>query len=226
MKMWQTSDRIIPRSYRMMPCFGVSTYTLVNDKNVQTFVKFIFTSELGVHSFVWDEALKLAGQDPDFHRKDLSRAIDSGAPARWKFGVQLISEADQDNFDFDILDATKAWPEELILIRYVGELELNRNVDESFTETEQVAFCTSRIVDGNDYSNDPLLQGRNFSYFDTQLSRLDSNWQEVPINRAVCPYMNFHRNGQGRHTMTKGKINSWPNRFDSNPSTNHTNTAG
>lgn len=226
MFMWAMSDRGIPRSYRMMQGFGVNTFSLVNAKGERTFVKFIFTPELGVHSFVWDEALKLAGQDPDFHRKDLYEAIESGAPPKWKFGVQCVPEKDQDNFEFDILDATKVWPEELVPIRYVGELELNRNVDEYFTETEQVAFCTSHIVPGIDFSNDPLLQGRNFSYFDTQLSRLGINWQELPINRPVCPVMNFNRDGQGRHTITKGKINYWPNRLEANPPTSHTQTPG
>ncbi|KAK5034415.1 catalase 1 [Exophiala sideris] len=218
---WAMSDRGIPRSYRMMQGFGVNTFSLINAEGKRTFVKFIWTPELGVHSFVWDEALKLAGQDPDFHRKDLYEAIDNGAYPKWKFGVQLIKEEDEHNFDFDILDATKVWPEEQVPIRYVGELELNRNVDEYFTETEQVAFCTSHIVPGIDFSNDPLLQGRNFSYFDTQLSRLGINWQELPINRPVCPMMNFNRDGQGRHTITKGKANYWPNRFEANPPTGH-----
>jgi catalase len=223
---WNMSDRGIPRSYRMMQGFGVNTYSLVNDKGERSFVKFHFTPELGVHSFVWDEALKLAGQDPDFHRKDLYEAIDNGAPPKWKFGIQVLKESQQDDFDFDILDATKVWPEEQVPVRYIGELELNRNVDEYFTETEQVAFCTSHIVPGIDFSADPLLQGRNFSYFDTQLSRLGINWQELPINRPVCPYLNFNRDGQGRHTITKGEVNYWPNRFEANPPANHTGTKG
>jgi catalase len=214
---WAMSDRGIPRSYRMMQGFGVNTFGLVNAKGERTFCKFIWTPELGVHSFVWDEALKLAGQDPDFHRKDLYEAINNKAYAKWKFGLQLIPEKDEHKFDFDILDATKVWPEDQIPIRYIGEMELNRNVDEYFTETEQVAFCTSHIVPGIDFTNDPLLQGRNFSYFDTQLSRLGINWQELPINRPVCPYLNFNRDGQGRHTITRGKVNYWPNRFDANP---------
>jgi catalase len=214
---WAMSDRGIPRSYRMMQGFGVNTFSLINSKGQRTFCKFIFTPELGVHSLVWDEALKLAGQDPDFHRKDLYEAIDNKAYPRWKFGIQCIPEADQDKFAFDILDATKVWPEELLPIRYIGELEVNRNVDEFFTETEQAAYCTSHIIPGIDFSPDPLLQGRNFSYFDTQLSRLGINWQELPINRPVCPVLNFNRDGQGRHTITKGKVNYWPNRFDANP---------
>jgi catalase len=211
--MWTQSDRAIPRSYRMMQGFGVNTFTLTNDKGERSFVKFTFTPELGVHSLVWDEALKLAGQDPDFHRKDLWEAIENGAFPKWKFGIQTIPEAEQDNFEFDILDATKVWPEELVPIRYIGTLELNRNVDEFFTQTEQSAYCTSHIVPGIGFSDDPLLQGRNFSYFDTQLSRLGVNWQELPINKPVCPVMNHNRDGQGRHTITKGQVNYWPNRF-------------
>jgi len=217
MVQWQMSDRTIPRSYRMMQGFGVNTYSLINGKGERNFVKFIFTPELGVHSLVWDEALKLAGQDPDFHRKDLYEAIDNGAFPKWKFGVQVIKEEDEHKFEFDILDATKVWPEELVPIEYFGELELNRNVDEYFTQTEQVAFCTSHIVPGIDFSDDPLLQGRNFSYQDTQLSRLGINWQELPINRPVCPVLNNNRDGQGRHTITKGTVNYWPNRFSANP---------
>ncbi|KAK0747386.1 catalase-like domain-containing protein [Apiosordaria backusii] len=203
-----------PRSYRMMQGFGVNTFTLINAKGERHFVKFIFTPELGVHSLVWDEALKLAGQDPDFHRKDLWEAIENGVFPKWKFGIQVIPEADEHKFDFDILDATKIWPEDLIPTRYIGEFELNRNPDEFFPQTEQVAFCTSHIVPGIGFSDDPLLQGRNFSYFDTQLSRLGINWQELPINRPVCPVMNFNRDGAMRHTITKGTVNYWPNRFE------------
>lgn len=217
MFMWTQSDRAIPRSYRMMQGFGVNTYTLQNDKNERHFVKFIFTPELGVHSLVWDEALKLAGQDPDFHRKDLWEAIENGAFPKWKFGIQVIPESKEHDFEFDILDATKIWPEELVPIRYIGELELNRNPDEFFPQTEQVAFCTSHIVPGIGFSDDPLLQGRNFSYFDTQISRLGINWEELPINRPVCPVMNNNRDGAMRHTITKGKVNYWPNRFDAVP---------
>lgn len=217
MFMWTNSDRGIPRSYRMMQGFGVNTYTLYNANKERFLVKFHFKPQLGVHSFVWDEALKLAGQDPDFHRKDLYEAIDNGLFPKWDFGVQVIPEGDQDKFEFDPLDATKVWPEELIPIEYVGELELNRNVDEYFTETEQVAFCTGHIVPGIGFSDDPLLQGRNFSYSDTQLSRLGTNWQELPINRPVCPVMNQNRDGAMRHRITKGQVNYWPNRFEATP---------
>ncbi|KAI0395303.1 catalase-domain-containing protein [Xylariaceae sp. FL0594] len=217
MFMWAMSDRAIPRSYRMMQGFGVNTFTLINKNGERSFVKFIFTPELGVHSFVWDEALKLAGQDPDFHRKDLWEAIENGAFPKWKFGIQVIPESKEHDFEFDILDATKVWPEDLIPVRYIGELELNRNVDEYFPQTEQVAFCTAHMVPGIGHSDDPLLQGRSFSYFDTQLSRLGVNWQELPINKPVCPVMNFNRDGQGRHTITKGTVNYWPNRFGVRP---------
>lgn len=217
MFMWAMSDRAIPRSFRMMQGFGVNTFTLINKKGERHFVKFHFTPELGVHSFVWDEALKLAGQDPDFHRKDLAEAIENGAYPKWKFGIQTIPESQEHDFDFDILDATKIWPEDLVPVRYIGELELNRNVDEYFPQTEQVAFCTAHMVPGIGHSDDPLLQGRSFSYFDTQLSRLGINWQELPINKPVCPVMNFNRDGQGRHTITKGTVNYWPNRFEARP---------
>jgi len=217
MFMWAMSDRGIPRSYRMMQGFGVNTFTLTNKEGVRSFVKFHFTPTLGVHSLVWDEALKLAGQDPDFHRKDLGVAIENGAFPTWKFGIQVCPESRQDEFDFDILDATKVWPEEIFPVRYIGEMQLNRNVDEYFPQTEQVAFCTAHLVPGIGFSDDPLLQGRNFSYFDTQLSRLGVNWQELPINRPVCPVMNNHRDGQMRHKIQKGKINYHPNRYDQVP---------
>lgn len=200
-----------------MQGFGVNTFSLVNAKGERVFVKFHFTPELGVHSLVWDEALKINGQDPDFHRKDLWEAIEAGSYPKWKFGVQVIKEADEHNFDFDILDATKVWPEDLIPVRYVGTLELNANPDNYFAQTEQVAFCTSHIVPGIDYSDDPLLQGRNFSYFDTQLSRLGVNWQDIPINRPVCPVMNNNRDGQGQRKIHRGNVNYWPNRYEANP---------
>jgi catalase len=201
----------------MMQGFGVNTFTLINDKGERNFVKFHFVPELGVHSLVWDEALKIAGQDPDFHRKDLWAAIESGAYPKWKFGIQCIPEGKEDDFEFDILDATKVWPEELVPIRFIGELELNRNPDEYFTQTEQVAFATGHIVPGIGFSDDPLLQGRNFSYQDTQLSRLGINWEELPINKPVCPVMNHNRDGAMRHTITKGTVNYWPNRFSAVP---------
>lgn len=219
MFMWAMSDRGIPRSYRMMQGFGVNTFTLINAKGERHFVKFVWTPELGVHSLVWDEALKLAGQDPDFHRKDLNEAIENGVYPKWRFGVQVIPEGKEHEFEFDILDATKVWPEELVPIQYIGELVLNKTPDEFFTEVEQVAFCTSHLVPGIGTSDDPLLQGRNFSYLDTQLTRLGVNWQELPINRPVCPVMNFNRDGAMKHRIHKGKVNYWPNRFEAVPPT-------
>ncbi|RDW72690.1 catalase catA [Aspergillus mulundensis] len=217
MFMWAMSDRAIPRSYRMMQGFGVNTFSLINKEGKRHFVKFHWIPHLGVHSFVWDEALKLAGQDPDFHRKDLMEAIDNKAYPKWDFAIQAIPEEEQDNFEFDIFDATKVWPEELVPLRVIGELELNRNIEEFFPETEQVAFCTSHIVPGIDFSDDPLLQGRNFSYQDTQISRLGVNWEELPINRPVCPFLNHNRDGAMRHRITKGSVNYWPNRYEANP---------
>ncbi|KAG8834676.1 hypothetical protein FRC17_007761 [Serendipita sp. 399] len=212
MLMWVMSDRAIPKSYRTMQGFGVNTYTLINKSGNRFFVKFHFDPELGVDSLTWDEALKISGQDPDFHRKDLEAAIKSGAYPRWTFAIQVIPEANEHDFEFDILDATKIWPEEMVPKIPIGELVLNRVVDEYFTETEQVAFCTAHVVPGVGFSDDPLLQGRNFSYFDTQITRLGPNWQELPINRPVCPVMNFHRDGAMRHKISKGP-NYWPNRF-------------
>jgi len=211
---WIMSDRAIPRSYRMMQGFGVNTYTLLNDAGERVFVKFHWLPELGVHSFMWDEALKIAGQDPDFHRKDLEEAIVNGAYPQWTLAVQIIEEKNEHSFDFDILDATKIWPEDLVPLQRVGKMVLNRMVDEFFPETEQVAFCTSHVVPGIGFSDDPLLQTRNFSYFDTQISRLGINWEELPINRPVCPVMNFNKDGQMKHGITRSTINYHPNRFE------------
>ncbi|KAG2414948.1 catalase A [Aspergillus terreus] len=226
MFMWAMSDRAIPRSYRMMQGFGVNTFSLINKEGKRHFVKFHWLPHLGVHSLVWDEALKLAGQDPDFHRKDLMEAIDNKAYPKWDFAIQVIPEEKQDDFDFDILDATKVWPEDQVPLRVIGEMELNRNVDEFFPQTEQVAFCTSHIVPGIDFSDDPLLQGRNFSYFDTQISRLGVNWEELPINRPVCPFLNHNRDGQMRHRITQGTVNYWPNRFEAVPPAGENNNNG
>ncbi|EAU88218.2 catalase [Coprinopsis cinerea okayama7 len=212
MVMWTMSDRGIPRSYRMMQGFGVNTFTLINAKGERHFVKFHMTPELGVHSLVWDEALKINGQDPDFHRKDLAEAIHAGCYPKWTFGIQVIPEKDEHNFDFDILDATKIWPEELVPLQPIGELVLNRTVDEYFPEVEQVAFCTSHVVPGIGFSDDPLLQGRNFSYFDTQISRLGINWEQLPINRPVCPVMNINRDGKMQMRIHKTNLNYFPNR--------------
>ncbi|GJJ12176.1 hypothetical protein Clacol_006417 [Clathrus columnatus] len=208
------SDRSIPRSYRMMQGFGVNTFTLINAESKRVFVKFHWLPELGVHSLVWDEALKIAGQDPDFHRKDLEEAINNGAYPEWTLGVQIIEEVDEHKFEFDILDDTKIWPEDLVPLKKVGKLVLNRTVDEFFPETEQVAFCTSHVVPGIGFSDDPVLQGRNFSYFDTQTSRLGINWQELPINRPVCPVFNFNKDGRMKHRINASKVNYHPNRFE------------
>ncbi|KAI0768580.1 catalase [Trametes elegans] len=216
MVMWVMSDRGIPRSYRMMQGFGVNTYTLINAQGKRFFVKFHWIPELGVHSFMWDEALKLAGQDPDFHRKDLEEAIVHGAFPKWFFGIQVIPEEKENDFDFDILDATKVWPEELVPVEILGEMVLNKTVDEYFPETEQVAFCTSHVVPGIGFSDDPLLVGRNFSYFDTQISRLGVNWQQLPINRPICPVLNHNRDGAMQHRITKD-LNYWPNRHSIAP---------
>lgn len=214
MVMWVMSDRGTPRSFRMMQGFGVNTYTLFKESGEQYFVKFHFIPELGVHSLMWDEALKVCGQDPDFHRKDLFDAIDSGCPAKWKFCIQVIPQSREHEFEFDILDATKIWPEELVPLEEIGELVLDRNVDEYFPQVEQAAFCTSHVVPGIGFSDDPLLQGRNFSYLDTQITRLGTNWQELPVNRPICPVLNHQRDGRLRHRITPGSINYWPNRKD------------
>ncbi|KAK2460639.1 hypothetical protein APHAL10511_007109 [Amanita phalloides] len=214
MVMWVMSDRAIPRSFRMMQGFGVNTYTLLNNKGERHFVKFHLIPELGVHSLVWDEALKISGQDPDFHRKDLNEAIEKGHYPKWTFAIQVLEESHEHKFDFDILDATKIWPEELVPLQIIGELVLDRTVDEFFPEVEQVAFCTSHVVPGIGFSDDPLLQGRNFSYFDTQISRLGVNWEQLPINRPTCPVLNHHRDGKAQHRIVPGSVNYWPNRFN------------
>ena len=196
MVMWQMSDRTIPRSMRMMQGFGVHTFRLVNAEGESTFVKFHWTPALGVQSVVWDEALKINGADPDFHRRDLYNAIAAGDYPVWELGVQLFSEADAASFDFDHLDSTKVIPEEVVPLRTIGRMVLDRNPANVFSETEQVAFCTQNLVPGIDFSDDPLLHGRNFSYLDTQLSRLGSvNFTQIPINAPKCPFANMQRDG-------------------------------
>ena len=213
MIMWILSDRTIPRSYRTMQGFGVNTFVLVNAQRQRTFVKFHWRPILGVHSLTWDECLKINGTDPDFHRRDLYDAIDNGGFPEYEFGVQLVPEADEDKFDFDLLDCTKLIPEEQVPVQWVGKMVLNKNVDEYFTETEQVAFCTQNVVPGIDFSNDPMLLGRNMSYLDTQLLRLGGpNFQQIPINRPICPVMNFQRDGYNQRIIHAGKINYYPNR--------------
>ena len=170
MLMWAMSDRAIPRSYRMMQGFGVHSYRLVNDAGESVFVKFHWSPVAGTHSLVWDEAVKISGADPDFHRRDLWEAIEAGAYPEWELGLQIFTEAQAEGFSFDILDATKIVPEELVPLMPVGRLVLNRNPDNFFAETEQVAFCTAHVVPGIDFSNDPLLAGRIHSYVDTDLA--------------------------------------------------------
>ena len=215
MLMWIMSDRTIPRSFGMMEGFGVHTFRLVNAQGKSTFVKFHWKPLLGVHSLVWDEAQQVAGHDPDFHRRDMWDAIKEGNALEWELGIQTLAEADEQKYDFDILDATKLWPEELLPVKRVGKMTLNRNPDNYFAETEQVAFNTTNIVPGIDFSNDPLLQGRNFSYLDTQLSRLGSpNFTELPINRPRCPVSNNQRDAHMRHTIDKGRVSYAPASLD------------
>jgi catalase len=216
MLMWLMSDRTIPRSYRMMEGFGVHTFRFINAKGVSHFVKFHWKPKLGKHALVWDEAQKLAGKDPDFHRRDLWEAIAQGSFPEWELGVQLIDEAKVKSLGFDVLDATKLIPEEMVPVTPVGKLVLNRNPDNFFAETEQVAFHPGHVVPGIDFTNDPLLQGRLFSYTDTQLSRLGGpNFHELPINRGVCPVHNFQRDGMHRMLVNKGAASYEPNSITS-----------
>ena len=204
--MWLMSDRALPRSYRMMQGFGVHTFRLVNDRGEGTFVKFHWTPRLGVHSLIWDETQKIAGKDPDFNRRDLWEAIEAGQYPEWELGVQLVAEKDEFNFDFDLLDPTKIIPEEQVPVRPVGKMVLNRNPDNFFAETEQVAFHTANVVPGIDFTNDPLLQFRNFSYLDTQLIRLGGpNFVQLPINRPVAEVRNNQRDGYGQHAIPQGR---------------------
>jgi catalase len=212
MIMWVMSDRAIPRSLRMIEGFGVHTFRLVDAKGKSTFVKFHWRPKLGMQSVVWDEAVKINGADPDFHRRDLWEAIDTGDFPEWELGLQLFDEKQADSFDFDVLDPTKLIPEEIVPLKMVGRLVLDRNPDNFFAETEQVAFCPANIVPGIDFSNDPLLQGRLFSYLDTQLTRLGSpNFHEIPINQPKCPFQNFQRDGHMRMEVPKGRVNYEPN---------------
>jgi catalase len=209
---WVISDRGIPRSYRMMEGFGIHTFRLVNKKGKSVFVKFHWKPVLGVHSVVWDEAQKISGMNPDFHRRDLWEAIESGNFPQYDFGVQIIPEEDEHKFGFDLLDPTKLIPEELVPVKIVGRMTLNRNPDNFFAETEQVAFHPGHVVPGIDFTNDPLLQGRLFSYTDTQLIRLGGpNFHEIPINRSVSPVHNNQRDGFMRQTINRGKSSYSPN---------------
>jgi catalase len=212
MLMWIMSDRAIPRSYRMMQGFGVHTFRLVNEQGKSTFCKFHWKPLLGTHSLVWDEAAKIMGADPDFHRRDLWEAIESGNHPEWELGLQVFSEAEAEKFSFDVLDATKLIPEELIPVKPVGRMVLNRNPDNFFAETEQVAFCTAHVVPGIDFSNDPLLHGRIHSYIDTQITRLGGpNFHEIPINAPIVPVHNNQRDGLHRQAIARGRVAYEPN---------------
>jgi catalase len=212
MALWIMSDRAIPRSLRFMEGFGVHTFRLVNAKGKSTFVKFHWKPKLGMQSVVWNEAVKINGADPDFHRRDMWQAIHSGQYPEWELALQLFDEKFADQFPFDVLDATKLIPEELVPIRKVGRMVLDRCVDNFFAETEQVAFCTNNIVPGVDFSNDPLLQGRNFSYLDTQLKRLGGpNFTNIPINAPKCPFRTLQQDGHMAMVNPKTRVNYEPN---------------
>jgi catalase len=212
MVMWIMSDRTIPRSFRFMEGFGVHTFRLVNAEGKSTFVKFHWKPKQGLQSVVWNEAVKINGADPDFHRRDLWTAIEMGDFPEWELGVQLFDDAFAEKFEFDILDATKLIPEEQVPIRPIGRMVLDRRVDNFFAETEQVAFCTQNVVPGIDFSDDPLLQGRNFSYLDTQVKRLGGpNFTHIPINAPKCPFANFQQDGHMAMHNPKGRANYEPN---------------
>lgn len=212
MIMWIMSDRAIPRSFRFMEGFGVHSFRFVNAEGKSTFVKFHWKPKLGLQSVLWNEAVKINGADPDFHRRDLWDAIKGGHFPEWELGLQLFDDAFADRFEFDILDATKIIPEEQVPVQIVGRLVLDRTVDNFFAETEQVAFCTQNMVPGIDFSDDPLLQGRNFSYLDTQLKRLGSpNFTHLPVNAPRCPMAHFQQDGHMAMKNPKGRVNYEPN---------------
>ncbi len=212
MLMWVMSDRAIPRSFRMMQGFGVHTFRLINEAGDSVFCKFHWKPLLGTHSLVWDEAVKISGADPDFHRRDLWEAIEAGAFPEWELGLQIFTEKQADGFSFDVLDATKIIPEELVPLTPVGRLVLNRNPDNFFAETEQVAFCAAHVIPGIDFSNDPLLAGRIHSYMDTQISRLGGpNFHELPINSPVAEVHNNQRDGMHRQAIARGRVAYEPN---------------
>ncbi len=212
MLLWIMSDRAIPRSFRMMQGFGVHTFRLVNAKGESVFCKFHWKPLFGTHSLVWDEAVKISGADPDFHRRDLWEAIESGDFPEWELGLQVFTEEQSNAFSFDVLDATKLIPEELVPVVPVGRMVLNRNPDNFFAETEQVAFCTAHIIPGIDFSNDPLLAGRIHSYVDTQITRLGGpNFHEIPINAPLAPVQNNQRDGMHRQALHRGRVSYEPN---------------
>ncbi|GAA4023347.1 catalase HPII [Hymenobacter glaciei] len=217
MLLWAMSDRALPRSLRMMEGFGVHTFRLINTEGKSRFVKFHWKPKLGAHAVAWEEAQQISGKDPDFHRRDLWNCIEMGAYPEWELGVQVVEEEDERKFDFDILDSTKLIPEDLVPVQMLGKMVLNRNVDNYFAETEQVAFHLGHVVPGIDFSNDPLLQGRLFSYTDTQLTRLGGpNFHEIPINRSIAPIHNGQRDGHMRQTINKGQVAYGPNLLNDN----------
>ncbi|MFZ2995846.1 catalase [Sphingobium sp.] len=212
MLMWAMSDRTLPRSLRTMEGFGIHTFLLVNEAGNASYVKFHWKPKLGLQSTIWDEALKLQAADNDYHRRDLFEAIDTGNFPEWELGIQVFDRAFADAQPYDVLDSTKLIPEEDIPVRIIGRMVLDRNVDNFFAETEQVAFCPANIVPGIDFSNDPLLQGRLFSYLDTQKSRLGTaNFHQIPVNAPRCPFQNFQRDGQMQMNVPKGRANYEPN---------------
>ncbi|CAM4282007.1 catalase [Zobellia nedashkovskayae] len=209
---WVMSDRAIPRSFRMMEGFGIHTFRLINKEGKAHFVKFHWKPKLGVHSVTWDEAVKISGADSDFHRRDLWNAIEAGHFPEWELGLQIVPEEDEHKYDFDLLDPTKLIPEEMVPVKIIGKMVLNRNPENFFAETEQVAFMPGSIVPGIDFTNDPLLQGRLFSYRDTQLSRLGShNFHQIPINRPVAEAQNNQRDGHMQTEIPKGRTAYFPN---------------
>ena len=218
MVMWAMSDRAIPRSFRFMEGFGVHTFRFVNAKDESTFVKFHWKPKLGLQSVAWNEAVKINGADPDFHRRDLWQAIQSGNFPEWELQVQLFDQAFADSFDFDVLDPTKIIPEEILPPQPIGRLVLDRMPDNFFAETEQVAFMTQNVPPGIDFSNDPLLQGRNFSYLDTQLKRLGGpNFTHIPINAPKCPFAHFQQDGHMAMRNPVGRVNYQPNSWGEGP---------
>ncbi len=209
---WLMSDRAIPRSLRMMEGFGVHTFRFINADNKACFVKFHWKPLLGVHSVAWDEAQRISGKNSDFHKQDLWDAIEQGQYPEWELGVQIVPEEEEHNFPFDLLDPTKIIPEEMVPVRRIGKMTLNRNPDNFFAETEQIAFHPGHIIPGIDFTNDPLLQGRLFSYTDTQLSRLGGpNFHEIPINRSIPEVHNHQRDGMHRMQINKGRVAYGPN---------------
>jgi catalase len=217
MVMWIMSDRTLPRSLRMVEGFGIHSFRLINDAGASTFVKFHWRPKLGLQSTIWDETVKISGADQDFHRRDMFDAIEAGDFPEWEFSVQLFTQAEADKFPFDHLDATKLIPEELVPLKVIGRMVLDRWPNNFFAETEQVAYCPSHIVPGIDFSNDPLLQGRLFSYHDTQLSRLGSpNFHQIPINAPKCPFSNQQRDGHMQMEQPEGRVAYEPNSLSKN----------